>query len=279
MKPTIILTVIFLLWSLLSNAETVADTTITAAGHSVTITDNALGTNGSGTTIYNNQYDDWTISETFNLPLFEIVSHKRIVRHKSGIESHLAGFHVGFNNAIDPVSGFDNTPIGSVELGFVFMDESVSFNENFGFTMGFGLNWRNFKLTDDIMMRKQGGYVLCEKLPEGYSLDYSKLRVFSFNVPVVFEFMQTNRRFHGYVGAQADIRVARTLRNVYTDDEGTEHKEKRKHVRTLPIGCDVIAELGYKDFSIYGKYCPIRLFESGRGPINQSFTIGLKWCW
>ncbi|MBP5418425.1 MAG: hypothetical protein J6Y72_01230 [Bacteroidales bacterium] len=37
--------------------------------------------------------------------------------------------------------------------------------------------------------------------------------------------------------------------------------------------------LGYKDFGIYGKYCPIRLFESGRGPINQSFTIGLKWNW
>ncbi len=277
MKQTIILTVFFLFWSLISNAEEKKDTTNTTTGHSVTVVGNANDSIGS-TITYNNQYDEWVISESFNLPLFDI-SHKKINRKKTGIESHLPGFYLGFNKAIDPVSGFDNTPIGSVELGFVFIDESLSLNENFGFTMGFGLNWRNFKLTDDVMMRKQGGYIVCEKLPENYSLDYSKLRIFGFTVPAVFEFMQSTDGFHGYIGAQADIRVARTLRNNYTDDEDTEHKEKRKHVRTLPIGCDVIAELGYKDFGIYGKYCPIRLFESGRGPINQSFTIGLKWNW
>ncbi|MCQ2229402.1 MAG: hypothetical protein MJZ13_06610 [Bacteroidales bacterium] len=266
-------------------AEVMPDTTIVHNGHSVTITDGSLNISSteSRTNTYETQYYEWTISESFNLPLLDMMTgkKKKNMANKPHFESKITGFYVGFNKAIDsPSDMFDNDMGRSIELGFTFVEESKVISENVAFTAGFGLNWRNFKLTDDNWMHKCGGYVEMSEIPAKWELEYSKLRVFGFSLPMVVELQQKHGRgFHGYVGAAADFRLAKRVVNVYYDDQDVHHKNTRKHVRTLPVGCDVVAQVGYRDLAVYAKYSPVRLFEEGRGPIDKALTVGLKWCW
>ena len=273
MRTLLIVTTFFI--AAFAHAEMASDT--------INIDNNTISFTGTyshtKTEISEGETSHWSISETFNLPIFDLGGHKRRQRDND-IEGHLCGFHVGFNRAIEPSDdNFDNSFVSSIELGFLCIGSHFGLTPNSCISVGCGLNWRNYKLTDDYMMRKQGGYLVVDSVPEGGSLSYSKLRIFSFYFPVVFEIQQLNDKgFHGFIGAQADLRLGRSLRNEYDDYNGT-HKEHKKHIRTLPIGCDVIAQVGYRSIAFYGKYSLVSLFENNRGPIDKAFTIGIKWCW
>jgi len=271
-------------------AEEANDTTIIYNGHSVTITDESLNISStqikSGT--YETQYDEWTISESFNLPLLDIVTGKNKKTTSSetpifnkGFNSQITGFYVGFSKALDSKDDlFDNDMGRSIELGFTFVEECKAVTENIAFTAGFGLNWRNFKITDNNWMLKNGGYLVTSPVPAELELEYSKLRVFGFSLPMVVELQQKHGRgFHGYLGAAADFRLAKRVVNVYRDENDARQKITKKHVRTLPVGCDIIGQVGYRDIAVYAKYSPVSLFETGRGPIDKAVTVGLKWCW
>lgn len=262
-------------------AEESRDTTIVYNGHTVTITDDSLNSEASGESTYQTDYEEWTIKETFNLPLLNLVSsksneHWKAMKHEKFV-SHICGFNVGFSNALNTDNNFNTNMGRSVELGFIFCEQSVPFSHIAGMTMGLGLNWRNYKIDDNYWMRKNGGYVTVERLPEEFDLKYSKLRIFSINLPMVFELQQKGGDgFYGYVGAQGDFRLAKRIVNKYNDENGNSRKNTAKHVRTLPVGCDLIAQVGYKDLAIYGKYSVTKLFEKGRGPIDNAITVGAK---
>lgn len=269
-----------------AKSEEMADTTIVYNGHTVTITDESLNSETTGDAAYETQYEEWTISETFSLPMMDWITCRKGKAksediNKPRFDSKITGFYVGFNKAIDARSdNFDNDMGRSIEIGFTFVEAAKALNDNMALTAGFGLNWRNFKLTDDSWMQKRGGYVETSKVPEELDLEYSKLRVFGFNIPVVYEVQQKGGNgFHGYVGAAGDIRLAKRVVNIYHDENDKRQCVTKKGVRTLPVGCDIIAQVGYKNFAVYGKFSPIRLFEDGRGPIDQAMTVGLKWCW
>lgn len=236
-------------------------------------------TSENGTTIETELSDGWSITESFSIP-FLGSANKEARKKKTNcyFESHLGGFYVGFSNVINPNSDFyDGNMARSVELGFVPIECEQALNSNLGICWGLGFNWRNFKIDDNYWMQKVDGRVAVEKIPDGYELKYSNLRVFSLQTPVMLELHPLNNRFHMMVGVVGDFRVGRRLVNKYFDERDVYHKETKKHVRTLPVGCDIMAQIGHKDLAFYGKFSPVSIFEnSSRGPINQAFTVGVK---
>ena len=277
---------LLLLFPALAFAEQKSDTTIVYNGHTITITDESLNdsTTATGNTTYETDYDEWTISETFSFPIFSLTKNSQNAsgsaskNAKPKFRSRISGFHVGFTKALNTPDDFDNNMGRSVELGFNCISHNHAFNKHFAISTALGFNWRNYKIDDNKWMQKNGGYISISNLPEGAQLDYSKLRVFGFNIPFVIEYAQKkNGGFHAYLGPQADIRVARRLVNIYTDADGNHHKNTKKHVRTLPFGCDLVGQLGYGKIALYGKYSFTRLFEDGRGPVNKAVTVGVKW--
>lgn len=277
-----IYTVAIIATSIIAKAEEVCDTTIVYNGHTVTITDDSLNNGNDGESSYQTEYEEWTIMESFNLPFINLINSNKdnsseINKHINKFQSHICGFNVGFTNALNTAENFNTNMGRSVELGFIFCEQAIPFSINTGLTFGLGFNWRNYKIDDNCWMRKNGGFVTVEKLPEGYDLKYSKLRVFSINLPMVFELQQkSGNGFYGYVGTQADFRLARRVVNKYSDEDGNSRKNTAKHVRTLPVGCDLIAQIGCKDIAIYGKYSITSLFEDGRGPIGKAITVGAR---
>lgn len=287
-----------------SNAEEIMDTTIVSDGHSYSISNGdttkvtnvtsielKLGrdrtvqkSNSNGVTIETEYSDGWSITESFNFPfangLLKRDSKKKSSRNRY-FNGSLGGFYVGFTNVINVNDAkYDGNMARSVELGFVSLTGEHAFRDNLGLNFGLGFNWRNYKIDDNYWMQKREGYVTVEHMPEGYELKYSNLRVFSLQTPVTLEYHPFSSKFHLMLGVVGDFRVGRRIVNRYYDDLDRAHKNTVKHVRTLPVGCDLMAQIGHEDLAFYVKYSPVSLFEnSSRGPIDKALTVGVKLVW
>lgn len=234
-----------------------------------------------------------TRSKSFNLPFFNISirsSHKQgkdtefiVTTDEKKFDAHLSGFHVGFTHDINShQSNFDNNMARSVELGFVFAETTneLAINKNVGFSLGLGVNWRNHKLSDRQWLIKDGDNTLTMPVAEGYTIDYSTIRIFSINMPFVFAVQKPELHgLHAYVGPQADFRLGRRIKTKYTDPNGKQDTRTKKHLRTIPVGCDVVASVGFEDIALYAKFSPTPLFKKEYGPVNQAVTVGFKWVW
>ncbi len=200
---------------------------------------------------------------------FDILFYKKIT--KPFQRAIVGSFYVG-SNITDSRKPFDFNPQNSMEFAFYMLDSHTSGRSSFSF--GPGLTWKNFSLTGNEMMLKLNDDSIGLGVPEGAAAKVSKLRVFSFNFPMLYSYSFGNG-FGITLGPVVNLNACSSIVNKYYVD-GEKMKDKYKNVHCNVLTVDAMVQMNLKYFSIYAKYSPMNLMDKGFWPEFQTWTIGIS---
>lgn len=227
-------------------------------------------------------YEKWTVMEEWGL---NIPFLNKPVKKKGKMEPHWAGLGWGFANFVDgdfTLNNVDGVSLKS-ELSNEFYFNPIEkivplIGNNFGVTTGFGLNWRNYHLDKNQHLLEVNDVVAAYDAPVDVTYNYSRLRVFSLTVPVLFEFQHnlgTKHKFFISAGVVGGVNTSSSYRIKYTESDGDkENRVESKGLNIAPLTLDYMAQIGYGSWSVYAKYSQFNLFQSQKGPQVQPVSLG-----
>ena len=140
--------------------------------------------------------------------------------------------------------------------------EKYGYGKHNGFSIGFGVNWRNFRIDGrSKFVKLDDGTITEEGLPTGYDNDFSRIKVFSLTIPVMWKYRTKQVTFG--LGPVFNINTYASIKNRYWDADGEKHKQIFKKIHQRPITVDIMAEVSFHNwFSIYGKFSPMTILNS-----------------
>lgn len=140
--------------------------------------------------------------------------------------------------------------------------EKYGYGKHNGFSIGFGVNWRNFRIDGrSKFVKLDDGTITEEGLPAGYDNDFSRIKVFSLTIPVMWKYRTKQVTFG--LGPVFNINTYASIKNRYWDADGEKHKQIFKKIHQRPITLDIMAEVSFHNwFSIYGKFSPMTILNS-----------------
>ncbi|HET6990323.1 MAG TPA: outer membrane beta-barrel protein, partial [Bacteroidia bacterium] len=144
---------------------------------------------------------------------------------------------------------------------------------------GLGLSWYHYNF--------RNSYSLTPNVPYATatfdSLKYSKNRLVMtyVNVPLFLEFNTNNKdaknSFHFGGGLEFGYNVFNNrLKQKYELDGHTYKRKEKDDFNVNPFRYDVIARIGYGDFTIFAAYSLSTLFEKEKGPTVYPFSAGIN---
>ena len=140
--------------------------------------------------------------------------------------------------------------------------ERYGYGKHHGFSIGFGVDWRNFRIDGrSKFVKLDDGTITEEALPAGYDNDFSRIKVFSLTIPVMWKYRTKQVTFG--LGPVFNINTYASIKNRFWDADGEKHKEMFKKIHQRPITVDIMAEVSFHNwFSIYGKFSPMTILNS-----------------
>lgn len=183
-------------------------------------------------------------------------------------------FAAGFNNANGMPHGADVQPFKSWELWWIISDWSFRpWRNNHAFSAGVGVDWRNYRMTNDLRFVKDNRSVAFDTYPANSKPEFSRIKVFSVNFPIRYQY---DGKFVGFsLGPVINLNTYGSLKTRYTID-GHELKDIDKHVRVTPVTIDFMCTLNFRggpDF--YLKYSPCDILRDGYGPKFKTISFGI----
>lgn len=164
---------------------------------------------------------------------------------------------------------FDIQNWHSVQLSLNILHSSIYSQKNkIGFNVGVGARFNNYRISPDIMLKKDGELVMPYAIEGGKRSNFC---VTSLHIPMEVLVGNPDRisfAVGGYLDLVADSRSVVKY----------EERKKRERMKNLPtnfIQAGATARLKFRDFSIFATYQPTQIFKTGCGPNMQSWTIGL----
>ena len=145
----------------------------------------------------------------------------------------------------------------------------------FSYGFGVGTNWKNFRMTDEVRFdREPNGNTVLTGYPEGVHIGFSRVKVFSWTVPFEVKCYLTDEVSLS-ASSILNFNTYASLKTRYTLSEGQGVKELDTHLHQNPVTVDFMGHVKYGALGLYVKYSPCNVFESGKGPKFQAWSIGL----
>lgn len=177
------------------------------------------------------------------------------------------------------VSGLPNratiSPFKSWELWWIIADWRYRpHRDRHVFSYGIGLDWRNYRMTDEQRFVKRDGQVVIENYPEGAAPKFSRIKVFSITIPIRYHY--SDGKHLGFsVGPVINLNTYSSIKTHYRQD-GKKHKDVDKNLKINPFTVDFMATINLPHSpDIYFKYCPFNLIKDGHGPKFKTLSFGL----
>ena len=195
-----------------------------------------------------------------------------VKRHSAGSGYPLERKDVGMRLAFGLCTGIGANYQGPISVGSsweimwkIVEVERYGYGKHNGFSAGIGVDWRNFRMDGHTYFTKlDDGTLVEENFPQGYESDFSRIKVFSINFPLMWKY-RTKKMTFG-LGPVINLNTYASIKNKYWDTDGKKHKDVYKHIHQNPITVDIMAEVNIHNwFGIYGKFSPISMFSSTYG--------------
>ena len=301
MKKFILLPILVLLPinSMLASDATVKDTTVLFNNKIIEIRDSIDQVNvkvskadKNDTTAYktvfeglysdNQSYERWSVVEELGIQIPFVTNKKIRERHRYEMQSHIAGFGWGF------ITMTDGTAISNVNGVQLNLNKSYEFNYNMiehitpiffrylGISSGLGFSWRYYNLDNNTFFKEENDLVtVATGATNNYK--YSRLSNWYLTVPVMLElqlFKSSKYKPYLAAGVIGDVRLTTSSKTKYVNATGSTIHTSQRGMNVLPLSLDYVAQAGMGKVSIYAKYSPIGIFETGKGPDVQHASIG-----
>ena len=209
---------------------------------------------------------DWD----FNIPF--INKNSKTKKYRGNL--CVGGFGFGIVNAIETSEGMDMDMGASYEFS---LDHLLRFNYNVlpatSVSMGFGMTWRNYRMTGRTRFIKDGDKLVLGAYPEGSDIKFSRLKVFSLTVPFMIN-QSLGRKVVLSVGPVVNFNTHASLKTRYTLN-GEKVKEKNNNIHQNRMTVDLMAKLRFNSLGVYAKYSPSDMLNTDFGPKFRSFSTGI----
>lgn len=209
---------------------------------------------------------DWD----FNIPF--INKNSKTKKYRGNL--CVGGFGFGVVNAIESSEGMDMDMGASYEFS---LDHLLRFNYNVlpatSVSMGFGMTWRNYRMTGRTRFIKEGDKLVLGAYPEGSDIKFSRLKVFSLTVPFMIN-QSLGRKVVFSVGPVVNFNTHASLKTRYTLN-GEKVKEKNNNIHQNRMTVDLMAKLRFNSLGVYAKYSPSDMLNTDFGPKFRSFSTGI----
>ncbi len=225
---------------------------------------------------------NYVSTETYNKSLWDLMpfGKKKDCEKRGNMQFALiASFSVGFTTAAGAADGV-NIPVGP---SWEFMWDIAQIQirpwkeRNHYFYTGFGLDWRNYRMTDQNRFVEQpDGRIVTTPYPQGSNPDFSRIKVLSLTVPFTYGFFPFKQGlFRGFeIGPVLNFNVYSSIKTRYSID-GEKQKDITKGLHRNPVTVDLMVKLQMKYFNIYAKYSPCNVLDTAYGPKFRSVSFGV----
>ena len=190
----------------------------------------------------------------------------------NSISAHIG---IGFTAPTKADTRTDFSTFKSWEIFFtpIQFDHHFDRRERNTVSLGFGLDWKNYRMTGDTRFTKApDGNVVIEKYPLQVSPDFSRIKVFSITANLGFEHSFNDDFWIGF-GPVVNFNVYGSVLTEYTM-YGDEMRKLEKNIRQRPITVDWMLRLGIFSIPLYVKYSNNNVLKDG-GIKFRSLSFGL----
>ena len=192
--------------------------------------------------------------------------------HRNVITAHLG---VGFTAPTKADSRLDFSTFKSWEFfaNVIQWDHAMDRRWRNIFSFGLGIDWRNYRITDDMLFTKNmGGDVTVDRYPLEYEPKFSRIKVFSLTATLRYE----HDFGHGFAIGFGPVVNFNTYASIKTRFKFLGEKQKRieKNIRQRPITIDWMLNMRISDFPFYVKYSNDDVLKDG-GIKFRSLSFGL----
>ncbi len=190
----------------------------------------------------------------------------------NSISAHIG---IGFTAPTKADTRTDFSTFKSWEIFFtpIQFDHHFDRRERNTVSLGFGLDWKNYRMTGDTRFTKApDGNVVVEKYPLQVSPDFSRIKVFSLTANLGFEHSFNDDFWIGF-GPVVNFNVYGSVLTEYTM-YGDEMRKLEKNIRQRPITVDWMLRLGIFSIPFYVKYSDNNVLKDG-GIKFRSLSFGL----
>lgn len=180
---------------------------------------------------------------------------------------------IGFCSAPGMPAVADIRPFSSWEIWWIVSDAVFRpWANNHAFSIGVGLDWRNYRMTDEYRFVKSDNHLSIVDYPADAHPKFSRIKVFSINFPMRYRF--NTKHFNFSLGPVININTYSSIKTRYTIDD-VKYKDVSKDVRANPVTVDFMGTLGVKGLNVYFKYSPCNVISSSYGPKFKSLSFGI----
>lgn len=204
-------------------------------------------------------------------------------RHSPCTLEVLGSVGVGFTTTLGRPTGMSTNMGQSIEVDWSnVVALGYEFNRHNKMTLGFGMMWRNWRMTDrNQFVQSANGQIALQPYPADANPRFSRLHSFMLTMPLTY----IHKWKHGWrvaVGPELCFKSPKdkynTIKTRYELD-GEKHKDITKGVHFTPVTVNLTASVMYKYVGIYARYSPMNVLDTDFGPSFQSFTVGLRFGW
>lgn len=182
---------------------------------------------------------------------------------------------IGFVTAIGAPEGLDVDMGSSYEISWDIIDAyKASRCGHHAASIGFGLNWRNFRLDGRQRFVKTLDGISLADYPAGADIDFSRIKVFSLMVPVSYNYMPS-RHWLLRFSAIPCFNTYASIKTRYRNADGQKVIDMAKHIRQSPVTVDFRFDVRWHSIGLYAKYSPCRVIRSEFGPKFTPFSTGI----
>lgn len=204
---------------------------------------------------------------------FPLAHSRRKSGRKVKHEIHMGGIGFGFVTAPGAPSGMDVDMAASYEILADLMSwHTLSANKRHDFSVGFGIDWRNYRMTGKTCFVKEGNDIVLSDYPDGAEIQFSRIKVFSLTVPFRYQYY-FSKHLSASIAAILCMNTYASVKNRYKLD-GHKLKDMYKDIHQRPVTVDFAADLRWRDFGIYAKYSPCQVLNTAFGPGFRSLSAG-----
>lgn len=191
----------------------------------------------------------------------------------SSKEFTMGGIGFGFVTAHDAPREMDVDMSASYEIFADLFGILTSFRDRaHEFSVGMGIDWRNYRLTGKKRFVKETNDVVVTDYPEDVEIQFSRIKVFSLTFPFRYQYNVT-KKFSVNAAAILNLNTYASIKTRYRQD-GHKIKEMHKNIHQNPVTVDFMLGAQWRMVGIYAKYSPCDVLKKDFGPRFKSFSTG-----
>lgn len=181
---------------------------------------------------------------------------------------------VGVNLVTGAPDAYEFAPFKSWDIQWTVVQYNYTpKNAKQTYSIGLGLNWRNYGLKDNgTAFLKAGDVVGLGAFPSNAGSRYSSVQTLAISVPLLFT-QKVSKDVSITVGPIVNFNAGGWVKRSYEEGDNDIEVSTSK-IGQNPVTVSAFGMVDIDGFGLFCKYSPMNVFKKDRGPEFNSFTLG-----